>query len=358
MFLTLCLIQLPLFGEFYKNFTEAERKSVAEAYYLVGKQYESLGVKNAGTYLRLAYIIYPGLVPEEIQDDYEDELTDEAAILKGTLQNDAKLVQYRFRRMISFFLAQDTTAIGDYLDDEVYNGDFNITGTRESIQSELAALYEFMNTSGLTPETLFKLDSVQVSLAKSLLAEDTVLELTISPLSMDYSAYLPFWHEIQSYYWHQDVQGKWVLFAVSRQPLSEEYLTARKTTLVNKEITAAFKGCLGAFIREDLSTVSLYLGDTVEIVPMNSTLKKSEVEYTFTGYFEESPRLNIGNVDDLLNSIAISQSQEYTAKKSAPVYLVEIELNSEHTSKISFWAAYKKYYFIKTKARWKIIAIA
>lgn len=57
-----------LSAQFYKDFSDEKRKETAEAYYLVGQQYLSVGSENGQAYIDMAYSIYPELDPSQIKD--------------------------------------------------------------------------------------------------------------------------------------------------------------------------------------------------------------------------------------------------------------------------------------------------
>ena len=61
------LIGGSLFAQFYEHFNMSFRRELAEAYYLVGKQYQSIGKKEkGGDFIDMAFNIYPELNPKSI----------------------------------------------------------------------------------------------------------------------------------------------------------------------------------------------------------------------------------------------------------------------------------------------------
>ena len=71
-----------LWAQFYKTLPKEEQKTLAEAYYLVGKQYEQEGEnQKARDFKDMAYNIHPGLDPANIQ--LQDLPSAAALILEG-----------------------------------------------------------------------------------------------------------------------------------------------------------------------------------------------------------------------------------------------------------------------------------
>ena len=67
-------------SQYYKDYTDAERKELADAYYLAGKAYESFGNPLGKYYIRMARVIYPQFNPDLIGTD---DLKGLSAFLNG-----------------------------------------------------------------------------------------------------------------------------------------------------------------------------------------------------------------------------------------------------------------------------------
>lgn len=58
-----------LWAQFWKSYSESDRKTAGEAYWLAGKQYQAVGKTEKGReYMALAKVIYPQLDPTTIAD--------------------------------------------------------------------------------------------------------------------------------------------------------------------------------------------------------------------------------------------------------------------------------------------------
>lgn len=359
--LLFCMIILSVSSvnaQYYKNYSQEQKKKLAEAYYLVGKQYQSLGKAHYETYFKIAYMIYPELDPNAIKDEPETlDVTVPARKKNKETQDITQLINYRFKIMSTYFLSRDVSNMLNFFDSTVYIGDTDSFVTKNDITASLQNFYSSFNISGLTIDKLFDLNSIKISVSEKSGTDNVFYILTVKTQSQALEEYLPFWHEEQSYYWYDDPSGNWVILAIGKLPENRDFLAERETTGIKNQITANFKTCLTYFIDEDLEGVSQYLADNIELIPLNTTVSRDEIEYTFAGYFEESERLEISSIDDLVSNITVNYNKEYSDKYQNEVYLLEITVNAEYTPQISFWAAYKKYYFIKTDSDWKIRAI-
>jgi len=362
-----CLIILSIstvYAQYYNEYSEEQKKKLAEAYYLVGKQYQSLGKSNYTAYFEIALSIYPELNPESIKDEPDMAVTSPIVEQIQPYKNVGELINYRFKRMATFFLAKDIPNLLNFYASAVYIGNNSTTITKEELGKAVQDLYSQFNTTGLAVDTLFVLDTINVTATENNGTEDTIFRLTVKNQSQDLAQYVSFWSKEQQYYWYKDLTGNWVVFAINAMPENLDFLRENKDILQNQEemgienqISSEFKRCLTYFINEDMAGVSQFLADQIEVIPLDNTLTKKDIEYTFSGYFEESEALPIDNVDNLISHIKVTYDEEYSGKYLDQVYLLEISINAEFTPQIPFWAAYNKYYFIKSESGWQIRAI-
>ncbi len=87
----LCAAAVFGWSQFYKDYDEANRKSLAEATWLAGKQYQAVGKTAKGAeYIEMAFHIWPDLDTSSISDialpsatQNELELEDAKALMAG-----------------------------------------------------------------------------------------------------------------------------------------------------------------------------------------------------------------------------------------------------------------------------------
>ncbi|HTP59768.1 MAG TPA: hypothetical protein VMM82_12680, partial [Spirochaetia bacterium] len=67
--LLVLLASTSLWAQFWKTYDDTQRRSVGEAYWLAGKQYQAVGKTDKGAeYMAVARQIYPQLDPSQISD--------------------------------------------------------------------------------------------------------------------------------------------------------------------------------------------------------------------------------------------------------------------------------------------------
>ena len=116
-------------AQFYDKLGADERRSLAEAYYLVGRQYAEQGDKAKGSeFQQMAYNIYPQLDPAAVSQKAEPSAAE--LVLAGRAvraeagQEEAAAVELllksRFLRLVSAFLAEDTPTLLSMMDGSVW----------------------------------------------------------------------------------------------------------------------------------------------------------------------------------------------------------------------------------------------
>ena len=116
----LVFVATGLWAQFYGTLPREERKTLAEAYYLVGQQYEQKGDnQKARDFEDMAFNIDPGLNPADIQ--LKDLPSAAALILEGKAKLAAvprtraeathELIKSKFLRWISELLSKDSSSM-------------------------------------------------------------------------------------------------------------------------------------------------------------------------------------------------------------------------------------------------------
>ena len=170
--LLVLLVSTSLWAQFYANLPRDERRTLAEAYYLVGQQYEQSGDRQKGAeYKEMAYNIDPGLDPANIQ--LRDLPSAASLILEGKARLAAmprtrveatqELIKSKFLRLVSAFLSKDTAAMLELMEGSVYFSDLGIELTQDQMQTQLNSFFASTDLSGLAPSEVFDLGSLTVS---------------------------------------------------------------------------------------------------------------------------------------------------------------------------------------------------
>ena len=146
----LVFVATGLWAQFYTTLPRDVRKNLAEAYYLVGRQYEQKGdTQKARNFQDMAYNIDPGLDPSNIQ--IQDLRSAAALILEGKAKLAAvprtreeatqALLKSKFLRLVSAFLSKDTAGMLELMDGSLYFGDLGVEMTQAQIEGQLNSFF-------------------------------------------------------------------------------------------------------------------------------------------------------------------------------------------------------------------------
>ena len=373
----LVFVAASLSAQFYTTLPREQRRELAEAYYLVGKQYEQNGqTQKARDFEQMAYNIFPGLDPSNIQ--LRDLPSAAALILEGKAKLAAaplereeaikELLKSKFLRLVSAFLSKDTAAMLKLMDGSVYLTDPGIELTQAQIESQLDSFFKDTDLFGLAPSHVFELNSLEVAPLSSAAAGWGQTYAIRIRAKMDFSKQVVFWREQQQYLMHQ-VKGQWLLFSVGQKlPPSgwtpKPVPAARKTAAVSlkagpqKDIERALLACLEAFLAKDVDTASRYFADEVIVIRLDTTLTREEIAATFQGYFEGADFSGVSASDVVdEDSIFVSPSEEFEEEIAGAVYLLTVKTRLDLSGTIPFWTRFQDYYFTEQGGAWRIFAI-
>jgi hypothetical protein len=370
----LVFVATGLWAQFYTTLPRVERRTLAEAYYLVGQQYEQRGEnQKARDFKDMAFNIDPGLDPANIQ--LQDLPAAAALILEGKAKLAAvprtraeatrELLKSKFLRWVSAFLSKDTTAMLELMEGSVYFGDLGRELTHSQIESELSGFFASTDLSGLAPTEVFDLDSLSVSPVSGPWGETYALEVRAK---MDFSDQVIFWTQAQKYLMHQS-KGNWLLFAIGQElppaswrpkaaPSVSRAATARLEAGPHDEIENALLSCLNAFLEKDVDSAAGYFADEVRIIRLDVTLTREEIAQTFMGYFEGADFSGVTGADVVdADSMFVSPSDRFPAESPGEEYLLTVKTRLDLSETIPFWTRFQDYYFAEDTGAWKIFAI-
>ena len=363
-----------LWAQFYTTLPREERKTLAEAYYLVGQQYEQDGEnQKARDFKDMAYNIDPGLNPANIQ--LRDLPSAAALILEGKAKLAAmprtraeatqELIKSKFLRWISAFLSKDTGSMLELMEGSVYFGDLGTELTQGQIEVQLDGFFASADLSGLAPSAVYDLASLKVTPVSGPWGETYALEVRAK---MDFSEQVIFWTQAQKYLMHQS-KGSWLMFSIGQKlpPLSWTPKPASRITRAMpaeleagpySEIEEALIACMGAFLNKDVDSAARYFADEVKIIRLDTSLTRREITETFMGYFEGADFSGV-SVNDLVeeDSMFVSPSDRFPAQSRGQEYLLTVKTRLDLSDTIPFWTRFQDYYFAEEKGAWKIFAI-
>ena len=370
----LVFVATGLWAQFYTTLPREERKTLAEAYYLVGQQYEQKREnQKARDFKDMALNIDPGLDPSNIQ--LKDLPTAAALILAGKAKLAAvprtraeanqELIKSKFLRWISALLSEDTTGMLELMEGSVYVADLGTELTQSQIESELDSFFASTDLSGLAPTEVYDLDSLNVSPVTGPWGETYSLQVRAK---MDFSAQVGFWSEQQKYLMHQS-KGRWLLFSIGQKlppaswsPKAAPQVTRPATAGLeagpHSEIENALLSCLNAFLDKDVDSAARYFAEEVRIIRLDTTLTREEIAQTFMGYFEGADFSDVSGADVVdADSIFVSPSDRFPSQSPGEEYLLTVKTRLDLSDTIPFWTRFQDYYFADEMDAWKIFAI-
>jgi hypothetical protein len=365
-------------AQFYEKLGADERKSLAEAYYLVGRQYAEQGKKaKGGEFQQMAYNIYPQLNPADISQKAEPSaaqliLAGKAVRAEAGEEEAAAvelLLKSRFLRLVSAFLGEDAPTLLSMMDGSVWFTKQGTELTQEAIRADLESFFAKVDLSGgLAPSSIFDLDSLEVSPVQGAAASWGPTYALRIKARADFSDQLAFWETKQQYLFHPR-DGEWLLFAVGSglppaswqpAPPPAPVAAAPAPDVVDqvKAVRAAFLAALQDFLAKKTAQAADYFERQILILRLNTSLTRQEMATTFEGYFEGSDFSGVtpGDVVDL-NSIAVEPSQRFAAEHSGPLYRLSVKTRMDLSDKIPFWTRFQEYYFSSEEGGWRIFAI-
>ncbi|GEM_PF-1565219 len=371
-----------IWGEFYKNLSQKERKELSEAYYLVGKQYQSVGkTKKGREFMQMAYNINPALDPSKIKQrslpSAEQLIAKYSFKVELPVRKPAveELLKSKFLRLIGNLIAEDTSGILELLDGSVYISSLDISATIEDARKALNTLFANISLLGLPPSKVYDVNSLRITKAGPYISanwgETYILEIDSL---MDFSNYISFWTKHQKYYFHR-VNKNWVIYCIGKNPPPSYWKPIKKTAFKASEASMAitaqpsdyeikskieknFISCVNAFLKKDIDGALAFLDDTISIMRLQTVITKADLKNSFLGYFENTD-FGSTTIDDLIyrDSIFVEKTDKFAGKVAAPVYLLNVKTNIDLSNKIPFWTSYQEYYFRKSNGNWKIFAI-
>ncbi|MBN2739170.1 MAG: hypothetical protein JXR70_19485 [Spirochaetales bacterium] len=349
---------------FYQDLTMGDRIKLAEAYYLVGTNYNQIKKNSGNSYISMAYKIYPELDPKSISSDTSSlpENIDPEKIIADIREEETTrvMISYRFKRMVRAFLAKDMKSTMLFFDSAVYVSAEKKYYQNSEIESSVSASIKNAPFSLMEPENLYNLDAITIVKAplsfQKIYPKSYILKVTSN---VNFGSAIPFWTQEQSFY-YRSVNEKFLIFGIGDIDNTEVIAEYAKSEGLNQDIKAQLLEAMDAFLQKNPDKVSSYLADTIRIIPMETSISKAEAKLSFEGFFEQL------NVDGSLKAQDIVTSQGIEVDHADVLYLdlpqgtreAKLTIKDEYKDILPFWSSYTKYYFFPVQGVWKIIAIS
>jgi hypothetical protein len=364
-------------AQFWKSYSDKDRQSIAQAYWLAGTQYQVIGKTEKGAQLmRLARIIDPQLDPAAIREPALPSAAElpardgTSAIGEGASTIPKQSLDSFFLRFIGALLAKDAAAASGFLDGSLYLSKKQTGISRADARSALEQFFSHAPLAGKTPSDLYNLDSVAIASAspQARAAWGDAYTVTVDA-NVDYSPFLAFWEARQQFFVHR-AEGEWYIFAIGRNPpplawkpeaaapVASAPPSPGGAAQVSKAITDAFHACLGDLLKKDTDGASAFIADNVSLLRLHQSVTKDELKTTLDGSLENA-ELGATRVEDAvdMNSAFVERAQSPVSGMRAEVYSLSIRAKTDLTAALPFWTRYQRYYFVNDNDRWKIFAL-
>lgn len=373
----LCAVAMLGWSQFYKDYDDATRTSLAEATWLAGKQYQAVGKTAKGAeYIAMAFHIWPGLDTSSISDvalPSAAELLAQGTPLLIAMPADeesaARTLSSFALRFVAALLDEDAPAAAGFLDGSVYLVKLGTEVSRPDAQDQLEALFEGVSLSGLGPSDVYDLDTLVTSKAPASISAawgDTWIMKVRA--KADFSQYLPFWEQQQQFYVRSDASQRYIAAIgqgappaawrpAQAAPAAAAVLTASAAETA-QAIKDAAMGCLTAFLSKNADAAVTFMDDEVRLLRMQQTVTREELKASFIGTFE-STDFGDTTLEDLVDpqTVFVQQTTDYESEVGGPVYLLGAKARMDLSDMIPFLTTWQAYYFRSVDGAWKIFAI-
>jgi hypothetical protein len=366
-----------VWAQFWKGYDDNQRKATAESYWLVGKQYQSVGKSDEGSqFMALAKIIYPQLDPASIKDQQMPSAAEllahgkASAIGAGASTVPTAALSSFFLRFVGALLDGNATAVTGFLDGSLYLTKVPVEVTRADAEPALASFFKDAPLSGLEPSAVYDLDTVVITKAPQSMQTAWGETYTLSVnAKTDYSKYVSFWDMKQQYFVRRTPDG-WRIFALGQNPPPLAWKPQSAAAVVaaappastdaglSKVIADGFTQAMTAILSKNADPALASMSQNVRFLRLRQTVTKEELKTSLLGYFdnpnfEQAP---LGDVLDL-DSIFVQPDKSPVDGIEGPVYVLNVRAKADLSSTIPFWSTYQKYYFVQEDSQWVVFAI-
>lgn len=367
-----------LWAQFWKSSNEAQRRALAQAYWLAGRQYQAIGKTDKGKeFMQLARIIDPQLDPSAIRDETMPSAAE--LLTRGTIstigeeaaQVPVLSINSFFLRFLGALLDRDAAEATGFLDGSVYVSKSGAELSREDVKSAFERFFSSAPPARREPSDLYDLNTISVSPAAPAMRKAWGDAYTLRvDTAADFSSYLDFWEAKQQFFIHRGA-GDWYIFAIGQgsppltwRPRAGTAVTAAPPAggAVDAEatrgVTDAFNACMEALLKKDADGALGYMKEWVRFLRLSQTVTKEELKTSLEGYFDNA-EMGPTEISDVMqtDSIFVESVQSPIAEVGGAVYSLSVQAKVDLAKSIPFWNTHQRYYFVNTDGQWKIFAI-
>jgi hypothetical protein len=366
-----------LWAQFWKGYSESDRKTVGEAYWLAGKQYQAVGKADKGReYMAEAKVIYPQLDPTTIVDQTGPSAAEllaqgrATAIGAGASAIPTGALNSFFLRFVGSLVDEDAESVAGFLDGSIYLTKVPVELTRSEAQNGLADLFKGSPLKGQDPSTVYDLNSIAVARGGQAMrkAWGETYTLTVSARE-DFSSATSIWDMKQKFFIRRS-DANWYIFAFGQNPPPLTWAPQKSAPAASmapsvpaevdesKAIVDTFDNFVAALLAKDAEKAVEYTQENVQLLKLHQAVTRAELQTSLQGYFD-SADFGSQTPADVIDpdSIFVEQAQSPVEGVEGPVYVLNAKAKIDLSASIPIWSTYQRYYFVKDGNDWKIFAL-
>ena len=356
-------------AQFYSGLGSAERRELAEAYYLAGQQYRKLGATKGADFVALAYEIYPTLDPDNIVEADLPSL--EELLARGTLDflggatesAVEELIRSRFLRIAGAFLTEDVSGVVRGIAGSIMLTPQNLEISQRQAQVQLASLFENVSLSGLRLAQVYDLESVDITLLEpSPVRLGPTYRLRLDARA-DLSGFVPFWSATQNFFISRSSTDQWLITAIGSSlpprnwspqlPDAAAVASGVDTGAVRRLIAGAFENTVAAFLDKDADGVVRHLSDQLTLTRQDRVVvARDAVRSLAQSHFDMAPYVALRPAE-----VVTVQSVE-VASRGEDVFVLTARFSEMARNALPEWTVYREFFFGLEGSLWKVFAIS
>jgi hypothetical protein len=366
-----------LWAQFWKDYSDSERKTMGEAYWLAGQQYETVGKTEKGReYQAVAKAIYPQLDPSAIAE--QSQLSAAELLAQGrttTIGGGASAVPTGalnsfFLRFVGALVDQDAAGVAGFLDGSIYLTKIPKEVTRDEARTGLAETFKESPLKGKEPSAVYDLDSIVIAREGPAMQKAWGESYTLAISAReDFSAVASIWDMKQQFFIRRS-EGNWYIFAYGQAspPLTWSPQSSAPAAAVppaasteveeTKAVTDTFNSFLEALLKKDADGAAGYMQDNVRLLKLDQTVTREELKTSLQGYFDSASFTSETPADVVeADSVFVEPAASPVEGVEGTVYVLNARAKIDLSASLPFWSTYQRYYFAKDGNDWKIFAL-
>ncbi|MBI9100216.1 MAG: hypothetical protein JEY91_17170 [Spirochaetaceae bacterium] len=149
---------------FFDSYTDVQKLDTAHAYLMVSEQFAKLGdTQQAARFKEMALIIYPELIVTDREELEEMVSATEKVEEKRISGPDrSKVIKYYFSKLLRSITTEDLETADSLIAERLYLPQYNGGLTKTELRPMVLEINETYDLSLLSPEDLYKLETISV----------------------------------------------------------------------------------------------------------------------------------------------------------------------------------------------------